>query len=172
MVLKWYRKLVDKYPFRAPILTAGTITTVADILAQTITKEKHETYNWKRTQVMTTIGLCYFGPINTLWFRFLHKKKWSPLRCLVADQTLTGPLLAAGFCFLHPLLSGKSKEDAVDHLINKYPSVITAAWCLWTPSQAINFLFIPFQFRVLFTQTVSLIWNTFLSFVSNKSALY
>ena len=42
MSFRFYRNLVDKYPFSVQILTAGAITTAGDILAQTITKEKHE----------------------------------------------------------------------------------------------------------------------------------
>jgi len=168
MVLKWYKKLVDKHPFRTQVFTAGLITSSADIIAQTITKSKNEQYDFKRTQVMGTLGLCFVGPINTIWFRYLRSTGLSPLKCVIADQTTTGPLLCAGFCFLHPFLSGRSINESFDHMTSTFPSVITTAWCLWTPTQTVNFMLIPFQMRVLFTQMVSLMWNTFLSYISNK----
>ena len=116
---------------------------------------------------MTTLGLCFIGPVNTVWFRFLHRIGVSPIKSLIADQIVIGPVICAGFCFLHPLLSGKSKDEAVDHLFAKFWSVILTGWCLWTPCQTVNFIFVPYQFRLLYTQVVSLIWNTILSYMAN-----
>ena len=36
-------------------------------------------------------------------------------------------------------------------------------WGLWIPAQGINLALIPYQYRILFMQLVTLIWNTLLT---------
>jgi len=49
MSFRFYKSLVDKYPFTVQILTAGAITTAGDLVAQTITKKKDDRLFYKPT---------------------------------------------------------------------------------------------------------------------------
>ena len=167
MAMKLYRKIFDKYPYRVQIMTVGTVMGSADIISQTVTKKKTEKYDGKRICVMSLMGFCYIGPVYSLWYRVLHKAKLSPIKCLALDQSLTGPLVNAGFCFLHPLLSGKSTNEATEHFKTKSLSVIKSAWKIFIPAQTVNYFFIPYHFKVLYTVNVSLLWYTYLSCVLN-----
>ena len=168
-IFRFYRSLVDKHPFRVQVIASGTIASIADITAQAITKEKQEKYNCKRTLIMLTFGFCYFGPLSTLWYRFAHRKRLTPLKSLVVDQCFVAPSIVGGFCFLHPLVTTRSAARAILHFKNKYPSVITVAWSIWIPAQTINYTFVPYQFRVLYGLVISLIWTTCLSLMSNST---
>ena len=94
--------------------------------------------------------------------------KVSPLRSLIIDQSVAAPIITAGFVLLHPVLSGKPLAESKNNFKAQYINIMLKGWCLWVPAQGINFALIPYQFRILFMQTVALVWNTFLSYVSNK----
>lgn len=94
--------------------------------------------------------------------------KVSPLRSLLIDQGVAAPIITAGFVLLHPVLSGKPWNEATTNFKAQYASIMLKGWALWIPAQGINFALIPYQFRILFMQTVALVWNTFLSYISNK----
>jgi protein Mpv17 len=42
---------------------------------------------------------------------------------------------------------------------------------VWPAAQAINFLFLPPQFRVLYVGAVTLFWDSFLSYIKHERAL-
>merc|ERR1712212_1073941 len=126
---------MGKYPFTVQILTAGAITTAGDLVAQTITKKKHDRYDLRRTAVMSAFGFCYFGPVCTSWLALLNRMKVSPLRSLIIDQSVAAPIITAGFVLLHPVLSGKPWIESRNNFKAQYISIMLKGWCLWIPAQ-------------------------------------
>jgi len=167
-IMHSYKKLVDKYPYRMQMTAATLTTSIADIIGQSITKELSEKYDLKRTLIMGSFGLLWFGPLATTWYRFAHRKMLSPLRSILTDQLMIAPTIMGGFCFLHPIANGTSVNDSFDKFKIKFLSTITSAWMLWTPAQIINFYFVPYQFRGIYGLCVALVWSTFLSIMFNQ----
>ena len=167
-ILDVYRSLVKRRPTLTPICTAGIVTTTGDIIAQKL-ENGSESHNLRRTLVMSTFGFCYFGPLVTAWLRILKRLNMNVIYTVLCDQVCFAPFAVASFVYLHPLLSGKDVEEAKSIFKSSYFSVLSRGWLLWCPAQIFNFAFIPFEFRMLYMQFVSLIWNTFLSYRANNS---
>ena len=41
-------------------------------------------------------------------------------------------------------------------------------WVIWPPSQAVNFLLVPSQYRVLYVNLITVLWDVFLSYIKHK----
>ena len=54
------------------------------------------------------------------------------------------------------------------HTKEVYPNTYIMDCLFWPPLQLINFTFVPVRLQFLFVNTVSLVWNTFLSLMANK----
>ena len=50
----------------------------------------------------------------------------------------------------------------------KFPTIYAFDWLIWPPSQAVNFLLIPSQYRVLYVNGVTVLWDIFLSYIKHK----
>lgn len=60
-------------------------------------------------------------------------------------------------------------HNSLSHLKEVYWATFIADCIVWPPLQLINFTFIPLRFQVLYVNLCNLGWNTFLSFMANKS---
>nr|XP_039254715.1 protein Mpv17-like [Styela clava] len=163
-----YSELVDKRPLLTQIVTAGTLVTVGDILAQT-TIEKKKKYDFRRTAVMSTCGFFYFGPLVAAWFTAVNKMALPVIFSVALDQFVITPPLLCGFFTVQTLLNGKSLSTAISRIKNEVPGIIKMNWMVWIPSQTINFGIVPFQYRMLFCQIVALFWNSYLSNRANRT---
>lgn len=162
-MIKFYKKLFDKYPYRVQILTAGVVTGTADVISQCLTIKKDGHFNIKRTGVMTTIGLCQIGPVYSVWYRFLKTSNITPVACVISDQALIGPSLNTSISLSYPLLSGNSVNEVMKGWKTRAVSIVKDAWKVWIPAQTVNFVLVPYHLKMIYTVFVSLLWNTYLS---------
>jgi hypothetical protein len=58
--------------------------------------------------------------------------------------------------------------DVPVHLQQHWPEAVVANWVVWVPANFVNFRFVPLRYRVLFSNAVAVIWNTYLSYASHK----
>lgn len=40
-------------------------------------------------------------------------------------------------------------------------------WCVWPPTQMINFFFVPNHYQVVYVNTVTMLYNVFLSYIKH-----
>lgn len=117
-------------------------------------------HDYARTARMASYGGLIFGPAATLWFSFLQRRIVIPNRpnleiltkvgldqCVFASTNL--------FVFLNTmaLLEG---SDPRKKLESTYFSALGKNWLLWPPVQAVNFKFVPLDYRVLVVNVVAL----------------
>lgn len=162
-----YGQLVKQRPFLSQLGTAGILVTTADVIAQTIVERKKK-FEFKRTLVMAACGFMYIGPIVGMWFSALNRWGFNAVINVALDQAIAAPLLISGFFFLQSVLMGKGWRAGKHRIFHELPTVYKVNVLVWVPAQLINFQLVPFQYRMLFAQTVALFWNCYLSNRANR----
>lgn len=41
-------------------------------------------------------------------------------------------------------------------------------WCVWVPTQFINFYFVPVKYQVFYINAVTMLYNIFLSYIKHR----
>lgn len=65
------------------------------------------------------------------------------------------------------LWRGKSLDEAVGTLRERWVESVAGAWSVFGPAQMINFLMVPPELRVVYANTVAFGWNVGLSYYTN-----
>ncbi|XP_040576112.1 mpv17-like protein 2 [Lepeophtheirus salmonis] len=157
-------------------LTCGILLTGGDIIQQRIDQSlnassSNNSYDYVRTGRMCAVGLSQ-GPPHHYWYiwldRYLPKRDLRTV-CfkILADQILAAPFFALTFFFGMGLLEDRRISEIWKEFLNKFPTIYIFDWCIWPPTQYINFKWVPPHFRVLYVNIVTLIWDVFLSFIKH-----
>lgn len=175
--------LYTKHLLVTNVATCGTLLALGDFIVQNIEKKyvkdtqgRVVNYSFQRTGRMFVIGLA-LGPFNHFWYRFLDQAVTGTGLQVVAkkiavDQAVAGPFFCTAFLLGSGLLEGKPIGGCFREWKEKFLTIYLADWCIWPPTQFMNFYFLPSRFRVAYVASVTLCWNTFLSFMKHKEGLY
>jgi protein Mpv17 len=68
---------------------------------------------------------------------------------VVLDQVLAAPLVLGMFMSVRGVVDGRSTEQIKQSFKKDFWSTYKAGWALWTPTQLVNFYFIPLQHRLV-----------------------
>ncbi|KAL5364704.1 hypothetical protein BJX96DRAFT_138203 [Aspergillus floccosus] len=110
------------------------------------------------------------------WFMFLHNhfnftsKFLSILTKVVVQQSVFTPVFNTYFFSVHSLLSGASLEETWERLKKALPVSITNSAKLWPAVTAFSFMYVPPQFRNIFSGCIAVGWQTYLSWLNQKAA--
>ncbi|KAH9955326.1 hypothetical protein BGW80DRAFT_1395212 [Lactifluus volemus] len=168
-----FNKLLLKRPLATQCVTSAVLFASSDIIAQQAIESKGKEHDFSRTARLTFFGGCLFGPPASKWFAFLNRLRFAtPTKAVIyrtwLDQTIMAPVVVGWFFTSMSLMEGKGSSGVVDSLKTTYAPTLMRAWMVFTPSQIINFMLVPPQFRFVFIGVVNLIWNTYLSFVNAR----
>ncbi|KAA0202588.1 hypothetical protein HAZT_HAZT008015 [Hyalella azteca] len=150
-------------------LTCGTLFAVGDVIQQQAERVRgvHAYHDWPRTGRLFVVGLSQGPPhhIFYLWLDKLLPQKTAKtvFKKILMDQFIAAPFFAVTFFLMAGLLEGKDLPSAWQEFKTKFPAVYMFDWIIWPPSQAINFLYVPTQYRVLYVNAVTVLWDVFLS---------
>ncbi|KAH8978039.1 hypothetical protein EDB86DRAFT_2816491, partial [Lactarius hatsudake] len=167
-----YSNLLLKRPLTTQCATSAVLFATGDVIAQQVIERKRSKHDFARTARLTFFGGCLLGPPISKWIAFLGRLRFAtPTKAVIyrtwLDQMLMAPLVVGSFFVSMSLLEGKGASGVVDNLSTvRVPSLW---WLVYTPTQLVNFTVVPPQFRFVFVSTVSLFWNTYLSFVNAKA---
>lgn len=181
MVWQQYKAALAKYPLAVKATTAATLMSCSDVLGQTYEQanyrkilEKHEgvQYNWQRTAQVGITGFTFSGPISHGWYNLLEgmvgrmalTTAYSSVAAkMFLDAILFSPIAVAGYFVWRSALEG---SDTRWKLENKWSSAVQASWGFWPLANIVNFSLVPLQFRVLYNNGLSIVWNAYLSNVN------
>jgi protein Mpv17 len=65
------------------------------------------------------------------------------------------------------LLERKPLTGISEEFRKKFPAVYLFDWCIWPPTQYLNFMFVPAHLRVLYVNVVTVLWDVFLSYIKH-----
>jgi protein Mpv17 len=165
-VLRYYRRLLMKYPYTMQSVQTGALLCIGDGLSQTL--EGIKPYNKLRNLRFTSLG-AVIGPTVHAWYKFLDKKIHKEVgwrRGIIKvffDQLIFAPLSLLVFISVISLMEGMDHQQIQEKLNTHYFDILIANYKVWPAVQFFNFTVIPLNYRVLFVQSLSIIWNTYLS---------
>lgn len=113
------------------------------------------------------------GPSLTLWYRLLAKRIGMKggkvtLVKVVADQVFFAPICIMSLLTTLAALQGLSIEEIINRVKRDIKDVLIANYKLWPAVQVLNFYLIPLNYQVLVVQCVALVWNTYISWKTQK----
>lgn len=109
------------------------------------------------------------------WYRFLQIYSADPkfievLRKVLTDQLFYSPIsLFCYFIYGTIVLENGSWEDTKAKLYKVYLATLFVNCSIWIPVQFINFLLVPRKYQVLFSSSISVLWNCFLSLRNSRA---
>ncbi|XP_046617886.1 mpv17-like protein 2 [Neodiprion virginianus] len=131
--------------------------------------DKKYVHDYIRTKNMIIVGSIQ-GPFHHYFYAILErtipkKDAVSLVKKILADQFIASPAcLAIFFCGL-----GALEHNEIGSIQNevalKFLDTWKIDWCFWPPVQFINFLLVPIQYRVIYTNLMTMIYDTFLSYM-------
>jgi protein Mpv17 len=184
--LRWYNLQLTKKPLLTNSLSATVLFGVGDALAQITSNAPSSSghkysaggYDWERTSRACIYGGAIFAPIITKWwYPLLNQVQGSnavvaALKRMSMDQLIFAPIFGVPLYFTGiGLLEGKSLTEVQASLGRNYVPTLLANWTIWPAFQFVNFMVIPFEYRLLAVNFMSIGWNTFLSLKNNRSNL-
>ncbi|KDQ49595.1 hypothetical protein JAAARDRAFT_638211 [Jaapia argillacea MUCL 33604] len=172
-ILRAYNAALIRRPMLAQCATAAVLFGSGDIIAQQAFEKKGINHDWMRTARLSFYGGCMFGPPLTKWIQFLNRLHFkSPTRGVIyrvwLDQAIFTPVVIGYFFTSMTFLEGKGPFDAIDRIQTAYAPTLLRNWCVFVPTQIINFAIVPNHLRFFVVGVVSLFWNTYLSAVNAR----
>lgn len=126
-------------------------------------------HNYVRTRNMTLVGLIQ-GPFHHCFYGLLEKIAPGKRVRSVLKKTFLDQLIASPTCliiFFGGL--GLMERDKIEEACREIKVKLIDAWkvdcCFWPPAQCVNFLFVPLQYRVLYTNFMTMVYDIFLSYI-------
>jgi len=158
------------------IVSSGGLLMVGDLIQQRRERSeslnKNSSYDVERCLRMGLVGLSQ-GPPHHYWYLYLDKilpgkGALTVSKKILADQLFAAPFFAITFIFGAGLLEGKSLVSCWSEFKCKFPTIYLFDWAIWPPTQAINFALVPAQYRVLYVNAVTVVWDIFLSYIKHR----
>jgi len=171
---RWYLKLLDKAPYSTAMVSTGILMASGDIIAQKIIEEKPD-WDSYRTRSFALIGIIFFGPAVTRWYKFLDKlvpylgvaKPVQGVAKVCFDQGFFAPFALFMFIGLSGSLKGQTFATISLDYSRDYKEILLNNYKFWPFVQIFNFYIIPLQHRLMFVNVAAIFWNTYLSWRSN-----
>lgn len=182
-----YTNLLNQHPYPTKIISSGIVGGLGDILIQFVQKNKSKkAFDFRRLLVFSTVAALYIAPVIHIWFDWLDKLPFlSGLSnvnkagvMMLLDQTIGAYVINLFFFVafetaqrLYPPYGTNSKswfQSCKDSCTSNMWITLVANWKCWPIINFVNFLLIPAEYRVLFSNIISVFWNMFLSGVANR----
>ncbi|XP_015607859.1 mpv17-like protein 2 [Cephus cinctus] len=124
-------------------------------------------HDYMRTRNMVTVGLMQ-GPFHHYFYAVLDRvlpgrNTSSVMKKTFIDQIVASPTCLAIFFFGIGAMEQRKIEDINDEVKLKFVDTWKVDCCFWPPTQFVNFLFVPVQYRVIYINLMTMIYDIFLS---------
>jgi hypothetical protein len=114
------------------------------------------------------ICVCRFAFLSN---NFNYSSKiLSILTKVVVQQTVFTPIFNTYFFSVHSLLGGATFDETWERLKKALPVSIQNSVKLWPAVTAFSFMYVPAQFRNVFSGCIAVGWQTYLSWLNQKAA--
>jgi len=170
-----YQQAAINHPFFTKACTSGVAYCLGDFAAQTFQGRTVFTIDLPRTLRSGIAGFCIHGPLCHLWIQWMEANLsfdgawYSTLAKVVADQTVWSIVLNTMYTSAILLMQGKSPQYISDEVKSTWWPAISSGWRFWPFVHTVSFSpFVPQELKLLFIDTMEIIWVTILASVVNR----
>lgn len=164
-----------KYLLHTNIISSGVLMWLGDICQQELEYRQgkiKKRYDYGRMARMFVVGLG-LGPLHHYYYLYIAKvmpkRNLSTVAIKIGlDQFIMSPTCIVTFFYSMGILELKPMVKINEEIKNKFVDVYVMDWCLWVPTQFINFYFVPVKYQVLYINAVTMLYNIFLSFIKHR----
>lgn len=169
-----YEVAVKMNPIETKACISGIVYSFGDLIAQNY--EGRDVSEWDRGRVLRSglCGLLAHGPLSHLYYlgldtafaqqSFIDVDSWmSPIIKVGIDQTVWSIFWNSTYYVLLGILKAESPQTIVSSVRQSWWDLLKAGWRLWPIVHVCTYGIIPVQHRLLFVDTVELIWVCILS---------
>ncbi|XP_076029192.1 mpv17-like protein 2 [Oratosquilla oratoria] len=171
------RNAFDKHLLATNIAISLSLSGTGDILQQHYNQMIESQRQWDRvrTRHMTYTGIT-IGILCHKWYIFLDKKLPGRsgqivFKKLLADQLFFSPICIWVFFLTLGIFRRKDLEEFIEEVKQKGWRLYAAEWVVWPPAQIINFYWLPTKYRVLYDNTISLLYDVYTSYICHEIPL-
>eukprot|EP01018_Ginkgo_biloba_P005466 Gb_33054 [translate_table: standard] len=174
--VRWYLRMLQKYPVLTKSITAGTICTLADVTSQGLsiaasgTSDKQK-FDVPRTMRMAGYGLFLSGPTLHLWFNFLSeilpkRDVISTVKKITLGQTVYGPIVTTIFFSANAFLQGESGSEILARLKRDLIPTFRSGLMYWPLCDYITYKYVPVHLQPLISNSFAYIWTVYLTYMA------
>jgi hypothetical protein len=176
-LLRRYNNSLLKAPYKTKMATAGTTYFIADNICQRLIEKKSpEEYSLTRSLRQAAVGALFAAPSLHIWHSGLLPKIIKPISSkmkgvLVAvflNETVLASYFIACLLFSFEALKTLDPQAGVKNVKEKFGSAIVTSMKFWTGISFINYGLLPVHLRPVFVSCWSVVWQSYLSYVSNN----
>ena len=166
-----YEASLSSKPIETKTLINVVIYLLGDWLSQTVFQKKDVLdFDAARTLRNGFIGLC-FGPLVHEYYEFSDAilpvdVGINRLYKILMDQTIYLFVKCSVYIIAVGVLSGQSFEESYGNARDRIKSIMFTAWKFWPLVHCVTYSVIPAQHRILWVNSVDLIWNAILATIS------
>ena len=178
-----YNTALHSRPLLTKSLTGLVLAGTGDLVAQNFEKRNGATKSlissnrdpFRRFLVFASFGMLWTGPFNHYWLRYLARRFPADagrkvfVQKLAVDDLIWNPVVYFPVFFsFNGYFLGLSREEFVSWVKRDYVSNLIWCYIVWGPTTAVMFSKIPEHLQSVFMAGLSLGWNSFLSWKSNR----
>ncbi|XP_050296076.1 mpv17-like protein 2 [Anthonomus grandis grandis] len=164
-----------KYLLHTNIISSGVLMWLGDLCQQEIEYRQgriEKRYDYGRMTRMFIVGIV-LGPIHHYYYlyiaKIMPKRNLSTVLTKIGlDQFVMSPICIVTFFYGMGALEMKPIQKINTEIISKFLNVYVMDWCVWVPTQFVNFYFVPVKYQVFYINAVTMFYNVFLSFIKHK----
>lgn len=166
-----YGRAQRKRPWVTQLCTSLTIYFCADLAAQRIGGKG---FDAERTFRSVTIGGIASIP-SYEWFMWLSRHFNYPSRILsiaikiTVNQLLLTPIFNLYFFSMQAFMAGDNLVETWERIKRTVPISLINSAKLWPAVTAINFAFVPIEYRSIFAGTINIGWQTYMTWLNRQA---
>jgi len=178
---KWYSAAAIAAPVLTATTTAGIKGVASDLFAQIFVegRSRIQDMDMRRTMAFASFGCLYCGAFASWKYNTFYTALFGAASTFsaVASKVSADMLWSAPFVYfplyfiVKGLFNKKSPATSLKEFLQPAGlRILRQYWMVWLPVELVMWTMVPAHLRIAFICAVSLIWQVFLSTVSNKLA--
>jgi protein Mpv17 len=180
-VFKSINDTFHKYPMTSNTFTGFNTFFLGDAIAQCYEikcSEGTKEFSLKHSLQIGVLGTILNGPLMLGWYGVLDKVFGASMTChrtvfykVAADQIVFAPMaIVAFFGYKCSLIHSDTQlitTSFQNQVYHQFWDTYLADCSLWPAANIVNFKYVSLVYRPSFTSMVQLLWQTYLSYVTN-----